>query len=334
MNDALYGESDRRGGWRPFNRIIYPPVFVWPAQPLKFLHWLINYPGFILPWNLFYVVLSVVLWVYLTPSMETMKAFSIGWISYLLLRNAIIVFLFYGAFHLRLYIQRTQGSSFKFNAKWLAKNNRAFLTGDQTVDNVIRTLLSAVPIWTAYEVLTLWAFANGFIPFASFEQHPFYFVGLMFLIPLWREVHFYVVHRMLHWPWFYRTAHRVHHKNINPGPWSGLAMHPIEHLLYFSGILIHWIVPSHPVHALFNAMHAGLSPAPAHTGFDKIVVGKESLVDTESYAHYLHHKYFECNYADGVVPLDKWFGTFHDGSSKADERMSKRLMAMRARIIE
>ncbi len=45
-------------------------------------------------------------------------------------------------------------------------------------------------------------------------------------------------------------------------------------------------------------MHAALSPAPAHTGFDKIVVGKEALIDTESYAHYLHHKYFECNYAD------------------------------------
>ena len=27
--------------------------------------------------------------------------------------------------------------------------------------------------------------------------------------------------------------------------------------------------------------------------------------DTHSYAHYLHHKYFECNYADGAIPLDR-----------------------------
>jgi sterol desaturase/sphingolipid hydroxylase (fatty acid hydroxylase superfamily) len=77
-------------------------------------------------------------------------------------------------------------------------------------------------------------------------------------------------------------------------------------------------------------MHAALSPAPAHTGFDKIVIGKEALIDTESYAHYLHHKYFECNYADGVVPLDKWFGTFHDGSLEAEERMRDRLIKFRA----
>ncbi|MDE0782115.1 MAG: sterol desaturase family protein, partial [Planktomarina sp.] len=45
----------------------------------------------------------------------------------------------------------------------------------------------------------------------------------------------------------------------------------------------------------------------------------------DSYAHYLHHKYFECNYADGILPLDKWFGTFHDGSEEAQERLRHRL---------
>jgi sterol desaturase/sphingolipid hydroxylase (fatty acid hydroxylase superfamily) len=80
-------------------------------------------------------------------------------------------------------------------------------------------------------------------------------------------------------------------------------MHPVEHLLYFSGVLIHWIVPSHPIHARFQLLHAGLSPAQGHTGFDKIVVGREASVDFDCYAHYLHHKYFEVNYADGAVPL-------------------------------
>jgi hypothetical protein len=42
-------------------------------------------------------------------------------------------------------------------------------------------------------------------------------------------------------------------QNDNPGPWSGLAMHPIEHVIYFSVVLIHFIVPSHPLHFFFNA---------------------------------------------------------------------------------
>ena len=45
-----------------------------------------------------------------------------------------------------------------------------------------------------------------------------------------------------------------------------------------------------------------------------------------TYGHYLHHKYFECNYgADGLPLLDIVFGTFHDGSDAATERMNKRL---------
>jgi hypothetical protein len=43
-------------------------------------------------------------------------------------------------------------------------------------------------------------------------------------------------------------------------------MHPIEHLLYFSCTLIHWVVPSHPVHRLMNAQHAVFTPAQGHVG--------------------------------------------------------------------
>jgi sterol desaturase/sphingolipid hydroxylase (fatty acid hydroxylase superfamily) len=263
-------------------------------------------------------------WLWLTPPLQSMKTFEAGWIAFLLARNLALAAVFFGFSHLRLYVQKAQGNLFKYNARWLDTDNPAFLFHNQTVDNVIWSLGSGVPIWTAYEVLTLWAFANGYIPLVSLETHPVYFVALMLVIPLIREVHFYLVHRLLHWPTFYRTMHKLHHYNVNPGPWSGLAMHPGEHLLYFSGVLLHWIVPSHPVHALFHLLHAGLSPVPGHTGFDKVVIGENGAIDTDCYAHYLHHKYFRCNYADGAVPLDKWFGTFHDGSDEAQRAMNRR----------
>src|SRR4029079_19427217 len=49
----------------------------------------------------------------------------------------------------------------------------------------------------------------------------------------------------------------------------------------------------------FNLVHLGLAPAPGHAGFDKVVVGEGRAVDTHCYAHYLHHKYFECNTISG-----------------------------------
>ena len=37
--------------------------------------------------------------------------------------------------------------------------------------------------------------------------------------------------------------------------------------------------------------------------------GDESAFGTQAYAHTLHHKYFELNYSDGLMPFDRWFGT-------------------------
>jgi sterol desaturase/sphingolipid hydroxylase (fatty acid hydroxylase superfamily) len=78
-------------------------------------------------------------------------------------------------------------------------------------------------------------------------------------------------------------------------------------------------------------MHAALSPIPGHTGFDRFEVGEDAAIPFGGYAHYLRHRYFEVNYFDGSIPLDnsipldKWFGSFHDGSPEADARMQTRL---------
>jgi sterol desaturase/sphingolipid hydroxylase (fatty acid hydroxylase superfamily) len=326
IDDNLHGTRNKRGDWKPLKGLSYPPVFVWPARPVAFVKWLFGWGGYILPWNLVFGALSAVIWLFLTPSMGTTQTLAVGWIAYLLGRNALIVLLWFGAFHLPLYMKRRQGTAFKYNGRWPSKNNSAFLFSNQNVDNVIWTFASAVPIWTAYEVLTLWAFANDVIPYVSFAEHPIYCALLFLVVPIFNEVHFYIIHRLIHIPFLYRAIHRFHHNNVNPGPWSGLAMHPVEHLLYFSTVLIHWIIPSHPVHALFNLTRAGIAPAIGHSGFDQMVVGEDRSIHLGDMNHYLHHKHFECNYADGVVPIDKWFGTFHDGSDDAEKRMNERFM--------
>ena len=45
MDEARYGKRDKRGNWKPFKRVEYPPLFIWPAQPLAFLKWLFGYPA-------------------------------------------------------------------------------------------------------------------------------------------------------------------------------------------------------------------------------------------------------------------------------------------------
>jgi sterol desaturase/sphingolipid hydroxylase (fatty acid hydroxylase superfamily) len=333
MSDAAnLGQRDKWGEWHPPALIEPPPVFVWPPKPAKFLKWLFGFPGYLWPWNSLYAAIALFTWVFLTPDLATMKTLEFGWIAILFSVNLALLVLVISAWHLRLYVQRAQGIDFKYSNRWLAKDSSAFLFRSQLADNVFWTVVSAVPIWTAFEVVTLWGQANGVFPYVDWRAHPVYCVLLMLFIPLFREVHFYLVHRLIHWPPLYRRVHSLHHKNVNPGPWSGLAMHPVEHVLYFSGVILHWIVPSHPLHVIFHLQHLAFSPAQGHSGFHEVVLGENAKLDNDNYMHYLHHRYFEVNYGgDGLVPIDKWFGTFHDGSPEAQEAMNKRVLARRQR---
>jgi sterol desaturase/sphingolipid hydroxylase (fatty acid hydroxylase superfamily) len=98
-------------------------------------------------------------------------------------------------------------------------------------------------------------------------------------------------------------------------------MHPIEHFLYFSAILIHFIIPSHPLHVFFHFIILSVGAIWGHTGFDALLIGKKTKVPLGHFDHQLHHRYFECNYGTFESPCDKWFGSFHDGTSEATEIM-------------
>jgi len=41
----------------------------------------------------------------------------------------------------------------------------------------------------------------------------------------------------------------------------------------------------------------------------------------DDYFHYIHHRFFTVNFGHESVPLDKWFSSFHDGSTAAHEAM-------------
>ncbi len=320
MDDLKYGARNARGDYAPKEPAQIVPLFVFPPQPAAFLKWL---PHYIWPWNVFYYATALLLWNYALPDVGAIKTWGL-WIVWLFAINVVATFLFYGAFELRLYILRGQGSRFKYNARWPAEQRSGkFMFERQDVDNIIRTFSSGVTIWTAVEVIILMLYANGYGPWLQFSQHPIYLLILALLVPLLHEAHFYVLHRTLHIPPLYKIAHAVHHNAVNPSPWSSLSMHPIEHIGYFGVAFWCLIIPSHPVLAIYLLHRAGFGAIPGHIGFDKIELGGGQTMNSEAYLHYLHHKYYEVNYGDAMIPFDKWFGTFHDGSAEGEARMKE-----------
>ena len=317
--------ADETEKWEPL-KIETPPLFVWPPRPISLVKYIFGYPGYFLPRNICYMVLALFTWFFLTPALNEMKTFQLDWIAFIYGRNLILMLLIFGGWHLRFHTIKAQGRKYSFNKSWPKEKHRRFLFNNQVHDNMFYSIISGCSIWSGYEVITMWAFANNFIPFLSWETSPTWFILLFLAIPVFRDAHFYLVHRVLHIKFLYKHVHALHHKNIDIGPWSGLAMHPFEHFLYFSGILIHWVALSHPLHAILHVQATGLTPALGHLGFDKYLFrGETPLTLGQRYFHYLHHKYFECNYGgDGTVPMDKWFGSFHDGTEEAHELMKQR----------
>jgi sterol desaturase/sphingolipid hydroxylase (fatty acid hydroxylase superfamily) len=327
MDDLLTGRRDKRGHWWPKAPTGTAPIFAWPWRLGTILRWL---PGFFLPWNVTFIATGILFWLFLTPPVETMATLAPGWIALILLRNAVTVALFYGAMELWLYVQRRQGTRFKYNPAFPSdKPADAFWWQSQTRDNIARTYLFAIPIWTAWEVGMLWAFAN--LGWAPVSANWWWLALVMLAVPIWHQVHFFAIHRLIHTPWLYKHVHSVHHNSVNPSPWSSLSMHPVELLLYFSGVLVHLLIGSHPAIALYQMHVAGFGAAVGHVGFHIVETGDDRGVDVHGFTHYLHHKYFEVNYGDGLVPLDKWFGTWHDGSAEGDKMMAARHAARVAR---
>ncbi|MBP9184429.1 MAG: sterol desaturase family protein [Fuscovulum sp.] len=328
MDDTHYGTRNKRGDYTPNDRLEHAPLFAFPPRPLALLKWL---PHYFLPWNLIWAASAVAWWLWVVPQKEQMQSLQWGWVLWLFAVNAIAVFLFYGAIELHLYVRRAQGNRFKYNAKWPAEHkSTAFLFQSQTLDSLIRGFGTGVPIWTAWEVLVLWAWANDVGSWVALDNG-WYLFALWLVLPVIHEFHFFVIHRLIHMPFLYKWVHSVHHNSVNPSPWSSLSMHPVEHLLYFATAAYHFILPSHPLLAIYQLHFAGFGAVVGHIGFDKIEVGEGSAVDSHAFAHYLHHKYFEVNYGDGLIPLDRWFGTWHDGSKDGDARMNARYEQTKAK---
>ncbi|MFK7993781.1 MAG: sterol desaturase family protein [Granulosicoccus sp.] len=323
--DAGSGASRfaRQWNYRPAEPIATSPLFQWPPDPVSAIRWFAA-RWFVVGENLIIAGLAVVTWHYFQPPLTETVTLEPGWIAQMFLRNILLISLVAGGLHYLLHKRKIQGKRLKFDPDELPAKGRRFTLNSQLRDNMLWTLTSGVFFWTAFEVLMLWAMANGYAPMLLWTLNPIWFVALFFLTPLWISFHFYWIHRFLHWPPLYKRAHALHHRNTNIGPWSGLSMHPIEHILFFSSILIHWVLAAHPIHILFHMQHQALTAVTSHAGFENLLVKDKNALALGNFHHQMHHRYFECNYGNLEVPWDRTFGSFHDGTEQSHENFLKR----------
>ena len=189
---------------------------------------------------------------------------------------------------------------------------------DKVVHNVFWTL-SGIVIWTMYENVFCYLWATGRLPYVSnavmFGGSLYgllQFVGELMGIPVWRSVHFYFAHRFLHYGPLYQQVHSLHHRNTDIEPFAGLCMHPVEHLYYYACVLPSLVFYCSPFALLWNGVHLLMSPAASHSGW-------EDNFQSDVF-HYMHHRYFECNYAGTDAGfMDLLFGTFKGSMDESEK---------------
>ncbi len=138
-------------------------------------------------------------------------------------------------------------------------------------------------------------------------------LGLMFVV---HDLYFYLIHRMMHHPWFYRHFHDVHHRSLNPTPWAAFSFHPLEALLE-SGViyLFIFLIPLH-VAALFIFQllslvmnvygHLGYDLAPSAWASNPVLKYWNTTRN-----HHWHHQRFNGNYGLYTTIWDRVLGTYH-----------------------
>lgn len=257
-----------------------------------------------------------------------MESLSLRGIWPILLRNCLFMTVIAGGLHIYLFTFRAQGKRLKYDPREDLEKSGKFSFRNQVWDNMFWSLAGGVTTWSVYEVAYLWALGKGLVPVFSIAEQPIGFVLWLLVLPVLTSSHFYLIHRLLHWPPLYRSVHRLHHRNIHIGPWSGMSMHPVEHLIYVSSVLVHFVIPSHPVIVLVHLYSRCLGPAFSHSGFEKLLVKDRTLLDSADFHHQLHHRFFECNYGTLDAPWDRWFGSFHDGSDEATVRVREQRKRM------
>ncbi|GMH72341.1 hypothetical protein TrRE_jg5937 [Triparma retinervis] len=224
--------------------------------------------------------------------------------------NAGLLFAYYFFFYWALYLRSWSKRKFTPGSFPLAVNMR---------HNLWYWSLGVIQ-WTAYEIAMEKAWASGIVVPATFEnlvaspQKLLLNAAILLAVPIWRDVHFYSTHRFTHIRAVYRLVHSLHHRNTDPEPFSGLTMHPIEHLYYFSNALVPCIYIGGLTPLVFHwiGFHLTFAPAAGHSGF-------EDHFGSDQY-HHIHHTTFESNYGSpNSAFIDQYFGTFRAMLGKSKE---------------
>jgi len=118
------------------------------------------------------------------------------------------------------------------------------------------------------------------------------------------DTFFYWSHRILHIPWIFKVAHKLHHSHNAPMTWTSLYVHPIEFTVALFSIFIVplFLFDMHPLTVCLFLCGVIFSLVFSHSGLKF-----NSWIDSSH--HDLHHQKRRGNYGSDIGVWDFICGT-------------------------
>lgn len=202
-------------------------------------------------------------------------------------------------------------------------SNRSLAPGQ--IRHEMRQSLSSIFMFGGFGVLTAVGARAGWWSVVPWRSAVGVFLEVAFLM-VWNDIHFYVVHRLLHTKWLFQHFHRQHHRAIRPTSFSTYAMHPFESFLLGTVMVV--VQPFHAFSLLALMLFPWLSIALnniGHSNYDFVPGAHTWHPLAGARRHEAHHRVVHGNYGFLLPALDRVFATAlpeHRRSSSLDVRPS------------
>lgn len=170
-------------------------------------------------------------------------------------------------------------------------------------------LLSAlsIVIFAAQAAGLVWLLRHGWLSI-DWQRSPWHLLWELPLLYLWNDLHFFVIHRALHWKPLYRSVHIWHHRSVISTPFSAYSFHPLESFLLGSVMPLALVLHAFSPWALLGlTLMSLLLNVSGHLPHEQIRNGF-ALLRPHSRYHNRHHREFHTHYAFSLVWLDRWLG--------------------------
>lgn len=170
-------------------------------------------------------------------------------------------------------------------------------------------LLSAlsIVIFAAQAAGLVWLLRHGGLAI-DWHRSAWHLLWELPLLYLWNDLHFFVIHRALHWKPLYRHVHIWHHRSVITTPFSAYSFHPLESFLLGSVMPLALVWHAFSPWALLGlTVMSLLLNVSGHLPHEQIRDGF-ALLRPHSRYHNRHHREFHTHYAFSLVWLDRWLG--------------------------